>query len=485
VDRRNGTHPDHKHRAEESIPESTLLYLHNRGTSLARRDGYGGGFIWNFAVDPYGALITPPAFTATADTGNIISHVNSGDHSASAIDGRIHYGGPPSASSLYTYSCKTFNTNSVCYSYQSGKTLNDLNKWPVDRTFALWPMFAGKSVTSFGSGSYQSHPRRWQTQGTISDRLKNYFTDVRGLLGNNGCTTSSIPETGTTSVYKVSNCGTLNRKHIGTLAISGDRILRDISSVATGNQIKDSTPWSYCIVIVGDGTGGSPDECRNGAVAGDIYASVPLKNQTTCLAAPTNYPGSQFDVCIGDQGPYTIGPVQWSMEKESIRGVRARVLTYFDQRPHVQNNYSIMESFADGSMAIHLGEDHGATRMYVVKIPPMPEESSNNPLTFERVRASFHHPAAATFRLEFGYAEHGSPTQYYCTSRREACSVDAATLNQANPFKWASESPGAISCSSGRCQAEIPRLPGRIVFSRARFYDSGGTLLETKVLPPM
>jgi hypothetical protein len=37
-----------------------------------------------------------------------------------------------------------------------------------------------------------------------------------------------------------------------------------------------------------------------------------------------------------------------------------------------------------------------------------------------------------------------------------------------------------VSCSSSRCQAEIPRIPGRIFFSRALFYDGSNNLIETR-----
>jgi hypothetical protein len=450
-----------------SIPEDSLLYLVPIAHSLVR--GVGGGFNWDFVNDPYGQTIVAPAVNGP---GNNLVHVNSGDHSTTTVNAVIHYG----IGSEYTHRNPEHNSYQASYDIQDLNSQADLNRWPPDKAISLWPAFAGISVTSFPSGLYQSHVRRWQTAAT--GRFRDYFTDVRAYDGVGGCTTSSTPEPGTTTVYKVNNCGTLNRRHIGTLAMSGDRILRDISSATTGNQITDATPWTYCIAT-------AANECRTGSSAGNIYASVPGKTHNSCLGHPLVYPASQFDLCIGDQGPYTIGPVQWSMEKSDVRGLRGRVLTYFDANPHAQTIFSIAEVMADGKWLIHLGEDYGTSRMYAVRVPPFPEETAQDPLTFERVKVDLYHATAAKFRIEFGYAEHGTTTQYYCTSRREACVVDAEKVVDATPFKWASESSGSVDCASGRCQVEIPRLPGRVVFSRAIFLNAGGDIIETRVLPPM
>ena len=74
-----------------------------------------------------------------------------------------------------------------------------------------------------------------------------------------------------------------------------------------------------------------------------------------------------------------------------------------------------------------------------------------------------------------------APTSYQCTTRAEACVVDSATVDDSAPFKFASETP---STSLARQADAKRRSRVGIVFSRALFYDSGGTLLEARVLRP-
>src|SRR5690349_22678421 len=59
----------------------------------------------------------------------------------------------------------------------------------------------------------------------------------------------------------------------------------------------------------------------------------------------------------------------------------------------------------------------------------------------------------------------------------DVCSSDLESA----PFKWMSETSSYVSCSSSRCQAEIPRIRAGFFFSRALSYDGSNNLLETRV----
>ena len=65
-------------------------------------------------------------------------------------------------------------------------------------------------------------------------------------------------------------------------------------------------------------------------------------------------------------------------------------------------------------------------------------------------------------RVAFGYAENGSPENFYCTSRAEAC-YTSGTATASNPFVFASESQSFFPCT-GLCQVPIPAIPGRVLY---------------------
>lgn len=53
------------------------------------------------------------------------------------------------------------------------------------------------------------------------------------------------------------------------------------------------------------------------------------------------------------------------------------------------------------------------------------------------------------------------------------------TINEANPFSWASlAGTSGVPCATG-CSLQIPRDPGKSAYVRLRFYNASNVLLET------
>lgn len=74
----------------------------------------------------------------------------------------------------------------------------------------------------------------------------------------------------------------------------------------------------------------------------------------------------------------------------------------------------------------------------------------------------------------FGYAENGAETNYYCTSRQEACYAVGATFSESNPFEYDYEvdSDSGVECASG-CTVRIPTIPGRVTFYKLMSNNAG------------
>jgi hypothetical protein len=440
---------------------------------------------WNYVADPLGLTYVQPAHegdgkpyppprkepgpayprTSGYASPNVHNFTNFGDHGTHSLGVKLQYS--------YRNCAKYYSaTANICYAIQSAfrGSMKQINTLP-DRTVAVMPEFAGKGRVT--SAVYETHVKRRQYEAAGRDL--DWVLDVRPL-SSLVQTATAVP--GVSGVYRVDGALTLNRKHFSTNAFTGDRTLRDISG--PGSVIDSSKRFTYCVAL-------AAGECRPDSAAGHVYVNSPLRNVNECLPSlgfTGAYPRTRYGSCVEEQTHYNYGVAQTDISVSDPAGERTRMLTYHMVRPVVQSIFAIGYATPDAKWTLFLGEDHGYSGWYAMKNPPLPD-NTKNPLTFERVPLDLFEPNAASFRIEFGYGEFGSAAEYRCTTRREACVVDTAKVSDANPFRWASETLGSIPCSGGRCKAEIPRVPGRVVFSRAVLLNAAGETINVKVLPPM
>jgi hypothetical protein len=112
----------------------------------------------------------------------------------------------------------------------------------------------------------------------------------------------------------------------------------------------------------------------------------------------------------------------------------------------------------------------------MAKVPPYPKPDGVNRSDFISlpVRLSAV-PGAAAAVVDFGYAENGDPTKFFCTSRQEACVKGGEPGSR---YSFAFEAPAPVPCASG-CAINIPVIPQRAVYYRARYFDASGKLLRS------
>jgi hypothetical protein len=469
----------------QAIPEGGFLYGICRFMPV--NEDQLGDTAWNFIADPKGDKVVKPADSgvgAYSPTSGIrpksdgyasprVQHyMNSGNHGV--------WGKLPNSQAMYTdfndVWCPAFYVSGdFCYNMQVGAdNIDAINAPTVGRTVQVNGFFAGQDPTY--AASYQSHLRQAQQFGDAQGRQLEWMGDVRPFVAPTG-TVLLLNVSGNT--WRVSGTTTLSRKHYPTMAYSGNRILKDISG--PGSVIDDSKPWTYCVAL-------KADECVTGSSVGYVYANSPLKNQTGCYTSTTSiwniYPTINFGVCVEDTPAYVFGPVQIEISRSDLVGTNMRTLHTSPIRPGIQTQFAVPFATGDGYWLSALAESEGWSSFWIIYAADMPSPQQTLPNTFARVKVNLAHATADKFRVEFGYREEGAETAYQCTSRNDTCVIDSATVSDATPFKWASETTNYVSCSGGHCTAEIPRRPGRVVFSRALFYDASSNLIETRVLPP-
>jgi hypothetical protein len=499
-----------------AITAGSRLYLKPRALGLTLNGGQSIWY-WNFGQDPFGLqVVTPPwdahtkPFPAAVNTPVVnTDFVNYStpqitafrlccDHSRwwSFGDRVVHTSGSNCS--------QHFGSGEICYAVQTqypGK-MTQINTNATYRVAQI-PRFANQFLTAKPSNdthvkSYQILATGRELKAGIDTRAINDWKQVNQL------------QTVSTNNYLITEdwigsnpFATINLglKWWPTAAYSGSRILRNISGPANctvtpsaANCVEDAKPHTYSVAInANEAYTGSTGVSQTGA---KVYGNLPFRNIATTSAADTNngFPRTRYAFnAEGRSHTLMYGVTQVDLGSEDIKGEKTRMLAMAYRTPFVATPLDLTFALPDASWTLYLGVSQGVAGWYAIKTPPLPEVGSLDRLTFERVVVDLYHPTAANFQLQFGYVENGTATEYRCSPNRlEECYVNSLTVNESNPFNWASEGATMLACNTGtkRCRAEVPRLPGRVVFMRALLYDgttncSGGPcLIETKVLPP-
>jgi hypothetical protein len=369
---------------------------------------------------------------------------------------------------------------------------------PLTAYEALGPPFAGVTgVTAFIEAS-QDHTSRPQDNappgetswfldarpaGTLGPSLVDQATPVSGQLFKFPSVTTdgdNLTQIGGPNAF----LNGLNRKQQATMAFCGTQPLTDISSTATGNAISDSSAdaYHYCVAR-------NAGECRGGSSRGDIYLNCPY---TTPRSDGTYGCGFDNDMCVYNTGAYLNGVTQVGYAKTDVDGKLGRILTKGLIRQRLLDVNQNVRTLPDGSWLLFRATAQSGSEdtIMVGKVPPFPGPDSVSRGTFIPLVVNVKPPAglgATNAIVEFGYAENGSPNQFYCTTRKETCVAASATVGSI-PFLFASEGAGGTeaglpgqACANG-CSIAIPGLAQRMVYYRVSYRGANGVVLAQSPL---
>lgn len=357
------------------------------------------------------------------------------------------------------------------------------------------------SVNAFGVSAlslWNAHPAVFGDPFTASqeDASHNVICDIDAapvdVNPSTGCSVGRVA--GTTGVYRYVPKTTPyyhSPKHFATFGSSGAFILHDISG--PGSAISDATPYSFCLVV-------GVDECRTGSTPGQIFVSVPHTLEKPWCHGGEGF-GNKFDVCVGN--------VEWksSGSSQMVYGINSKTGLYdvaagyesiangsggvrLLARHALAGGYRRMPGFsstkplANGKFALadwaHLSE---GTKIAVIKVPPIQQTTRDYskffPLTVS-LPAGALPSSTSNVIAEFGYAESFAPSDLRCNSRAETCVAHRSTINESNPYSYATTESATIgsglSCASG-CSLVIPAFPGRLVYYRVVYRTSGNAVI--------
>jgi len=339
-----------------------------------------------------------------------------------------------------------------------------------------WPTFSSSAAVIRGNGFIETYPSLRQWNAPAGERR--WILDFRAYQAGAGVG-AEVPLAlfenavtlvgGTTRVYRITNpLAGYDRKRLPYLAWAGYHWMHDISGV--GSSIQDTDLYSFCVADVAG-------ECRPGSAVGDTFVNVPQATIALPATCVTNHYASNYP-CFTTASPVGGSVVQWDITRnDPLSGVHYRRLTMGFSGPGRQYTFSNARSTPDGKWAILPGYWLDGYRMdlLLAKLPPWPADSSVSRADFIPVEVTQGAVNGIAFaQARFGYVENGAASQFYCTSRKEAC---VTSTSSTEPFLFDGQTPQRLTCSAG-CTIRIPALPGRTLFYQVELLDGSGNIVS-------
>jgi hypothetical protein len=267
----------------------------------------------------------------------------------------------------------------------------------------------------------------------------------------------------------------INRKLQATLAFSGGmsypggiggQTLQDVSGPSSTIGCTLTSAYTYCIARIAG-------ECHSGSSQGDIYWNSGL--------TPPIANGS-YNYGFFNTGQYLNGIAQMTYASNDTTGLGSRMLGKIGTRPGYLNVNSTTRVTPGGEYLVSQVIGTGGAENSIVSspLPPFPSSDSYLRNTFVPVTLNLTTPSGLSITnaiVEFGYAEDGAPSSYFCTTRQDICTAASATIGTI-PFYLASESPAGISCASS-CTIELPGISQRAIYYDVLFRTAGNSTVAS------
>ena len=436
-----------------AMSSATNLNLYDPKYPTVYSVGWGGNVFWDYAHDPHGLHpVTDPGFFDAHAVQRPKIAVESNQYPYAPWGGTYRVRHAENFPQLFA--------TSVSY-------------------VAANPSFAG-AYAAAAINVFQSH---CSVSGESASPTEGQAAfDIRPLVGKFTDPPSS-PELWTLvsgqlwkTTYPVKDpddIGNLNRKLLPTAASSGSHPLIDVSGPASSLTDSSADSYRYCIPRANG-------ECRAGSVTGEVYVNAPSVAYPYCYGAGVSGQTSPAnDICMDNMPAVGQGLVQFSTLHADPSGQFQRILVKpMSGKLKLTSGFANARPLPDNSWIIFQANylDSARRELYMAKLPPWPAPDSVNRSAFLPLPLQLSPPtglAVTNAIVEFGYQEFNGN----CTTRKEACIADTATIG-AVPFQFAGEHPPGGPCSS-KCAITIPAVSQRILYYTVKFRDASNKVLAT------
>jgi hypothetical protein len=252
-------------------------------------------------------------------------------------------------------------------------------------------------------------------------------------------------------------CGT-----VPMVNISGPSAVIDGTSAHT---------YQYLIVV-------AANEGVSGSAAGDLYANCPGASIPSANSPGIAFNGgNEIDISVAPQGAWVHGGTQVNTSATNPGSAPTRWLGHLLSNPRWYSVFWSSRFVPDGSGILSqvIGSDY-SRGITVMAIPPPAVYDTINGSDFIAVPTTCNQITGANgCAVEFGYADNGTISGFYCTPRQEACITTATT-----GYAFAYETTGTFtpaSFSGGTVTLTIPAISGRILYYRTKEFN--GSLVYT------
>jgi len=362
-------------------------------------------------------------------------------------------------------------------------SLPDVLRTPIAFKLSAEPPFAG-AVAPAGGNSFMKHPT-YHNGAAPDDHARAWFLDYQPFFGGNlhSASPGVTVVSGTLYKYRPNPYFPLEPRVFDLFGASFRRPLKNVSGPSTVLTGSAADNYKFCVAE-------RPGECVPGSAARDVYVNVPDLTLLGCAGGDSS--PTVVDACIGNVPMYGHTLSQYGLRPGNVLqegtyptyGAKwSRTLVTLTGEYRMITPYAAGKSLADGSWVMLPTRWNGSNpngHVMMAKVPPYPSTAAAVDLsTFVDAQVQVNDPAASfpgtsNVVVQFGYWENGTPDQFHCTQRSEACVKGAAQSGQA--FGFASEAVTGVSCGTG-CSVTLPLIPDRLAYYQVVYRNSANAVI--------
>jgi hypothetical protein len=253
-------------------------------------------------------------------------------------------------------------------------------------------------------------------------------------------------------------------KQFPMIGWAGRNNMLDVSGPSSATTLA-ATSYGMCFVY-------NADECYSASTVGQVYVNVPwMFDQGSCTSEQQVYNSPCVE--LGWPGVGAFRQAAW--DRQEVQGARSRLLTYGFGGPGQPGPFT--EAFPISRAQAYIPPSGPSTPFgntaWIAQLPTWLEDTQNRTVG-GGITVQVPSGAGAYARVQFGYSRfsQGTPANFYCSGRAEACNTSTAS---GSPYSFDGETgTTATPCSAG-CTIAVPAMAPNLVYWQIQVSPNGTT----------